>query len=48
VRIWDPAAATPIGAPLTGTPARVRAVAWGRIGDRDVIISGGDDRSVRI
>jgi WD40 repeat protein len=48
VRIWDPATATLIGAPLTGHSGPVRTAAWGRIGDRDVIFSGGDDLTVRI
>src|SRR5574342_410006 len=37
-----------VGDPLTGHTGRVWAVAIGRVGDRDVIISGGGDATVRI
>ncbi len=46
--IWDPATGDPIGNPLTGHNDPVLAVALGRLGDRDVIISGGNDGTVRV
>jgi WD40 repeat protein len=33
---------------LTGHTGAVNAVAVGRLGDREVIISGGDDETVRV
>ena len=42
--MWDAATGQPRGDPLTGHTDWVTAVAIGRIGDRDVIVSGGDDR----
>jgi WD40 repeat protein len=38
----------PIGQPLTGHTRSVTAVALGRVGDHDVIVSGSDDNTVRI
>jgi WD40 repeat protein len=46
MRIWSTWTRT--GTPLTGHNGWVRAVALGRVGDRDVIVSGSDDRTVRI
>jgi hypothetical protein len=46
--IWDTADGHPIGDPLTGHTSEVNAVAVGRLGDRDVIVSGGDDKTLRI
>ena len=45
---WDAAAGQPRGDPLTGHTGSVRAVAIGRIGDRDVIVSGSEDGTVRV
>ena len=42
------ATGTPVGDPLTGHTGGVTAVAVGRLGDRDVIVSGSDDGTVRI
>ena len=51
VRIWDHDG-QPLGDPLTGHGSWVEAVAVGRLGDRDVIVSGDfgdvDDSTVRI
>ena len=38
----------PHGEPLTGHTRMVAAVAFGRIGDRDVIVSGSLDDTVRV
>ena len=40
--------AHPVGDPLAGHDGPVRAVAVGRAGDRDVIVSGCDDQTVRV
>ena len=48
MRVWDAAAGQPRGDPLTGHPGSVQAVAIGRIGDRDVIVSGSEDGTVRV
>jgi WD40 repeat protein len=48
VRIWDAATGAPVGDPLPGDTGPVNAVAVGRIGNRDVIVAGGGDDSVRI
>ena len=48
VRIWDAATGRPHGEPFTGHTHRVEAVAIGRTGDRDIIVSGSWDRTVRI
>jgi hypothetical protein len=42
VRIWDVAASRPVGEPLRGHTGNVTAVALGRIGSRDVLVSAGD------
>jgi WD40 repeat protein len=43
VRVWDGSPAELRGNPLTGHNSRVETLAIGRVEDRDVIISGGDD-----
>jgi WD40 repeat protein len=48
VRIWDAASGEQLGAPLTGHTSSVRAVALGRIGEREIIVSGSGDTTVRI
>ena len=48
VRVWDAGTGQPVGAPLTGHTGAVEAVAVGRVGDREVIVSGGSDETVRI
>ena len=48
MRVWDAATGQPRGDPLTGHTGPVQSVAIGRIGDRDVIVSGGYDKTVRI
>ena len=47
MRIWDAVTGTPLGDPL-GHDGWVTAVALGRAGDRDVIVSGSYDGTVRI
>jgi hypothetical protein len=46
VRVWDAVTGAPLGEPLAGHDGSVFAVAIGRAGDRDVIVSGSDDRTV--
>ena len=41
VRVWDPATGQPVGQQLTGHNGPVGAVAVGRAGDRNVVVSGG-------
>ena len=48
VRVWDAATGEPVGEPLAGHPGSVTAVAVGRAGDRDVIVSGSEDGAVRV
>ena len=55
VRVWDAVTGDPLGAPLTGHDHSltdyidsVTAVAVGRAGNRDVIVSGSDDKTVRV
>ena len=48
MRVWDAASGQPVGPPLTGHAGAVLAVAVGRVGGRDVIVSGGDDWTVRV
>ena len=48
MRVWDAVTGQPVGEPLTGHTGGVTAVAVGRAGDRDVIVSGGDDGTVRV
>ena len=48
MRVWDAATGQPAGPPLTGHTGAVCAVAVGRAGDRDVIVSGGGDGTVRV
>ena len=49
VRLWDPAADTSIDYQLTvGPETRIFSVAFGKVGGRAVIVSGSDDRSVRL
>ena len=48
MRVWDAATGRPCADPLTGHAGDVTAVAIGRIGDRDVIVSGGWDDTVRV
>jgi WD40 repeat protein len=48
-RVWRTADGTPAGEPLTGHDGPVHAVAAGTLPDgTPVIISGGDDRTVRV
>ena len=48
VRVWDANTGRPVGDPLTGHGDQVEAVAIGRVGDRDVIVSASYDNTVRI
>ena len=48
MRVWDAVTGQPAGQPLTGHTGEVTAVAVGRAGDRDVIVSGGRDGTVRV
>ena len=48
VRVWDAVTGDPAGAPLTGHEGSVNAVAIGRAGDRDIIVSGSADSTVRV
>ena len=48
MRVWDAATGRPRGEPLTGHTGTVNAVAIRRIGDRDVIVSGSSDSTVRV
>ena len=48
MRVWDAATGQPRGEPLTGHTGKVEAVAIGRIGDRDIIVSGSWDHTVRM
>jgi len=48
VRVWDAVTGQPAGPPLTGHTRTVAAVAVGRAGDRQVIVSGSDDGTVRV
>ena len=49
VRIWDASGSgNPVGDPLTGHFHGVWAVAVGRLGERDVIVGGSSDDTVRI
>jgi len=48
VRIWDATTGHPAAAPLTGHNDSVRAVAIGHAGNRDLIVSGSDDRTVLV
>jgi WD40 repeat protein len=46
--VWDAVTGLPVGGPLTCHIDEVQAVAIGRAGDRDVIVSGSLDDTVRI
>jgi WD40 repeat protein len=46
VRVWDAVSGDPIDGPLAGHDDTVWAVAIGRVGDRDVIVPGSEDRTV--
>jgi WD40 repeat protein len=46
--VWDAATGQPHGDPVTGHTDRVAAVAIGRVGGRDVIVSGSHDHTVRV
>ena len=46
--IWDAVTGNPVGAPLVSYDSWVRAVAIGRAGNRDIIVSGSNDKTVRI
>ena len=46
--MWDAVSGQPVGPPLTGHNGPVGAVAVGRAGDRDVVVSGGADWTVRV
>ena len=48
VRIWDVASGEPLGSPLAGHAGAVTAVAVGRIGGREVVVSGSEDRTLRV
>jgi WD40 repeat protein len=47
VRLWDAQTHEPIGQPLIHS-GRVRAVALGRVGECDIVVSGDDDGIVRL
>jgi WD domain, G-beta repeat len=46
--VWDLATGAPVGNPLTGHDDSVNAVAVAELKGRPVVISGGDDRTVRV
>jgi WD40 repeat protein len=46
--MWYADSGDPVGEPLTGHTGRVNSVAVGRAGGRDVIVSGGNDNTVRV
>lgn len=46
--VWDAATGQPLYEPLTGHARGVSAVTTGRVGECDVIVSGGWDNSVRL
>jgi hypothetical protein len=48
VRVWDACSGEQLGAPLTGDTGEVKAVALGRVGDREVIVSGSAGGKVRV
>ena len=48
VRVSDPASGTSVGGPFTGHTDWVRAVAAAELDGRPVVISGADDRTVRV
>lgn len=48
MRIWDAVTGEAIGSPLGRHKDSVNAVAIGRAGDREIIVSGSDDATVRI
>jgi len=48
VDIWDAASGHPLGQPLAGLMGAVKAVALGRAGDLDIIVSGSEDRTPQI
>jgi hypothetical protein len=43
-----PSAGVPIGAPLTGHTDTVTGIAYSRLGERPIAVTGGDDRTVRV
>jgi WD40 repeat protein len=48
LRIVDLANGAPIGGPIVGHTARVTSAAFGELDGRAVVVSGSDDRSVRV
>ena len=48
MRVWDAVTGQPVGSPLGHHPGRVTAVVLDRAGNRDVIVSGSGDRTVRV
>ena len=48
LQVWDAATGAPVGDPLTGHTRPVRAVAIGRVGDRDIIVSASWDKTLRV
>jgi WD40 repeat protein len=48
VRVWDLTTGTPLGDPLTGHTGEVSAVAAAEVDGRPVVISGSNDRTVRV
>ena len=48
VRVWDAVTGDPADGPLADIELSVNAVAVGRAGDRDIIVSGSDDGMVRV
>ena len=48
MRVWDAGTGRPVGAPFTGHIGSVNAVAVGQVEGRTVIVSGGDDGTVRV
>lgn len=48
MRVWDAASGRPVGEPLTRHDGWVTSVAVGQMGGREVLVSGGDDSTVRV
>ena len=48
MRVWDLATGNQVGAPFTGHTGYVQAVATAQLDGRTVVISGGDDSTVRV
>ena len=48
MRVWDLATGKPVGSPFTGHTDAVSAVAAAQLDGRPVVISGSDDKTVRV